>query len=85
MPITEFNAEHGESLDDTDYTTIGGYVFGQLGRLPRPGDRVAAGAHTLEVVEMEGRRVKSLRLHPAAAPAEPAPDPPVAGRESRAS
>ena len=44
MPITEFNTEYEESLDDTDYTTIGGYVFGQLGRLPRVGDRVAAGA-----------------------------------------
>ena len=65
MPITEFNAEHGASLDDTDYTTIGGYVFGQLGRLPRPGDRVTAGEHVFEVVEMDGRRVKTLRLHQA--------------------
>jgi CBS domain containing-hemolysin-like protein len=64
MPITDFNAEYEESLDDTDYTTIGGYVFGQLGRLPRAGDRVTAGSHVLEVTEMEGRRVKSLRLQP---------------------
>jgi CBS domain containing-hemolysin-like protein len=65
MPISEFNTEHDASLDDTDYTTIGGYVFGQLGRLPRPGDRVAAGQYALEVVEMDGRRVKTLRLHQA--------------------
>jgi CBS domain containing-hemolysin-like protein len=65
MPISEFNTEHDASLDDTDYTTIGGYVFGQLGRLPRPGDRVTAGQHVFEVVEMDGRRVKSLRLHQA--------------------
>jgi putative hemolysin len=65
MPISEFNTEHDASLDDTDYTTIGGYVFGQLGRLPRPGDRVAAGQHVFEVVEMDGRRVKALRLHQA--------------------
>jgi len=85
MPISNFNSEHGESLDDTDYTTIGGYVFGQLGRLPRPGDRVAAGGHTLEVVEMEGRRVKSLRLHTPPPTPEQAPESPVAGGESRAS
>ncbi|MFL5517822.1 MAG: transporter associated domain-containing protein, partial [Gemmatimonadales bacterium] len=48
-----------------DYTTMGGYVFGQLGRLPRVGDRVAVGSFTLEVVEMDGRRVKTLRLHQA--------------------
>jgi CBS domain containing-hemolysin-like protein len=78
MPITDFNTEYEELLDDTDYTTIGGHVFGQLGRLPRVGDRVSAGAHELEVAEMEGRRVKSLRLH---AP-QPAPGAPVARPES---
>ena len=69
MPITEFNSQYDAALDDADYTTIGGYVFGQLGRLPRPGDRVTVGPHTFEVVEMDGRRVRSLRLH-TAPPAE---------------
>ena len=63
MTISEFNSEFGANLDDTDYTTIGGYIFGQLGRLPRPGDRVNVGPFTFEVVEMEGRRVKTIRLH----------------------
>ena len=61
--------QYDATLDDTDYTTIGGYVFGQLGRLPRPGDRVTVPPHTFEVVEMDGRRVKRLRLH--TAPTEP--------------
>jgi CBS domain containing-hemolysin-like protein len=64
-PITEFNTKYDAELDDTDYTTLGGYVFGQLGRLPRPGDQVTVGPFTFEVVEMEGRRVKSLRQHTA--------------------
>jgi CBS domain containing-hemolysin-like protein len=63
MPISTFNAEYDAALDDTDYTTIGGYVFGQLGRLPRPGDRVSAPPFTFEVLEMDGRRVKTVRLH----------------------
>jgi CBS domain containing-hemolysin-like protein len=63
MPISEFNTQFGAALDDTDYTTIGGYIFGQLGRLPRPGDRVTVGPFTFEVTEMEGRRVKAVRLH----------------------
>jgi putative hemolysin len=71
MPISDFNNEYGTELDDADYTTVGGYVFGQLGRLPRIGDRVSAGAYTLEVAEMEGRRVKTIRLHqPVAVPQE---------------
>ena len=69
MPITEFNSQFDATLDDTDYTTLGGYVFGQLGRLPRAGDRVTVPPHVFEVVEMEGRRVKSLRLHAALADA----------------
>ena len=74
MPISEFNTEYDESLDDTDYNTIGGYVFGQIGRLPRAGDRVPIGPRTLEVVDMDGRRVRTLRLH---AP-QPEPEAPAA-------
>ncbi|MGH7517570.1 MAG: hemolysin family protein [Gemmatimonadales bacterium] len=70
MPISDFNNEYGTELDDVDYNTIGGYVFGQLGRLPRPGDRVTAGPYTLEVAEMDGRRVKTIRLHQPAAVVE---------------
>ncbi|HEX5817742.1 MAG TPA: hemolysin family protein [Gemmatimonadales bacterium] len=61
-PISEFNAEHDAALDDTDYTTIGGLVFGQLGRLPRAGDVVQLGDVRFEVVAMAGRRVDRVRL-----------------------
>jgi CBS domain containing-hemolysin-like protein len=63
MPISEFNSHYGAALDDSDYTTIGGYIFGHLGRLPRIGDRVTVGPFTFEVIEMDGRRVKTVRLH----------------------
>jgi CBS domain containing-hemolysin-like protein len=62
MPISEFNTEYDLSLDDTEYTTVGGYVFGELGRLPRVGDRVSVQGFTLEVLEMEGRRVRKVRI-----------------------
>ncbi|HXG43894.1 MAG TPA: hemolysin family protein [Gemmatimonadales bacterium] len=61
LPISEFNAEHELQLDDREYTTLGGYLFGQLGRLPKPGDRVQVGKDTFEIVEMDGRRVKTVR------------------------
>ncbi len=61
-PVSTFNAEYDEGLSEADYTTLGGWVFGQLGRLPRVGDRVSTGKHTLEVTEMEGRRVASVRV-----------------------
>jgi magnesium and cobalt exporter, CNNM family len=62
MPISEFNTEFETDLDDNAYTTIGGYLFGQLGRLPRVGDRVTVGNRSLEIAEMEGRRVKQVRV-----------------------
>lgn len=70
LPIAEFNAEYDANLDDSDYTTLGGLLFGHLGRLPRPGDRVAIGTHLFEIAEMDGRRVKSVRVLPAPAPTE---------------
>ena len=63
MGIAEFNSEHDATVDDEHYNTLGGFVFGQLGRLPRVGDRVSAGRLVLEVARMEGRRIESLRLH----------------------
>lgn len=71
MPITQFNTEYDASLDDTDYTTIGGIIFGQLGRLPRVGDTVQVGGFTFEVVSMTARRVETVRLvRPATAEGE---------------
>ncbi len=60
--ISEINRTYGLQLDDTDYTTIGGVVFGELGRLPKAGDRVELPGATFEVVEMEGRRVGKVKV-----------------------
>lgn len=65
LPLSEFNAEFDADLDDTDYTTVGGFIFGQLGRLPRPGDVMTVGLHRFEVVAMAGRRVDRIRVRPA--------------------
>jgi CBS domain containing-hemolysin-like protein len=60
--VADVNRNYGLQLDDSDYTTIGGVIFGKLGRLPRPGDRVDLPGATFEVVEMEGRRVGNVRV-----------------------
>ena len=60
--IRDVNDAHGLTLDDSDYTTVGGLVFGMLGRLPKVGDAVTVTGGKLEVVEMEGRRVGKVRL-----------------------
>jgi CBS domain containing-hemolysin-like protein len=61
-PIREVNVAFGLELDERDYTTIGGFLFGAIGRLPKPGDQVAVKSAIFEIVEMEGRRVASVRV-----------------------
>ena len=39
MAIEEVNNAYGLALDDAAYTTLGGLLFGTLGRLPKVGDR----------------------------------------------
>ncbi len=60
--IGDFNDRFEAKLDDTDYTTVGGFLFGQLGRLPKVGDRVTLGGHTFEIAAMAGRRVERVRV-----------------------
>ena len=62
LPIGEANERLDLALDNAAYTTLGGYLFGQLGRLPVVGDRVRAGGREFEIAEMEGRRVKRVRV-----------------------
>lgn len=60
--ISELNEEFGTTVPEENYTTIGGAVFGTLGRLPVVGDRVTIGGATLTVREMEGRRIERLAM-----------------------
>jgi CBS domain containing-hemolysin-like protein len=43
-----------------DVSTIGGFVTARVGRMPRPGDRVAVDGYDLTVVEIRGRRVTKV-------------------------
>jgi putative hemolysin len=60
--IGELNERFGLEVPEEDYTTIGGFVFGTLGRLPVPGDRVTAGGAVFTVREMSGRRIETLAV-----------------------
>jgi CBS domain containing-hemolysin-like protein len=57
--IADLNERFALNVPDEDYTTIGGYVFGALGRLPVVSDRVTAGGAVFTVREMEGRRIET--------------------------
>ena len=60
--IADLNERFGLDVPEEDYTTIGGFVFGVLGRLPVIGDRVTAGGAIFTVRDMEGRRIETLAV-----------------------
>jgi putative hemolysin len=63
--LDDVNERCGLKLESEDYTTLGGYVFGALGRLPKVGDRVAVSGGAFEVTAMDGRRVAEVRFEKA--------------------
>ena len=48
---------------DTDaYNSVGGYVFGELGRLPKRGDSIAANGYTIRVEAVRENRIEAVRI-----------------------
>jgi CBS domain containing-hemolysin-like protein len=62
LPIEDVEEALGLEFTDDDYGTVAGFVHRHLGRLPREGDRFEAEGLGVEVVAVEGRRVRRLRL-----------------------
>jgi putative hemolysin len=61
-PIDEFNERFGTDLPDEDFHTVGGFVFGQLGRAPEVGDDVAYDGLQFDVLEVEGSRIERMAV-----------------------
>jgi magnesium and cobalt transporter len=60
--IRRFNEAFGTSLADDDYETVGGWLAGDLGRIPRRGDRVDLDRVRIEVIRADARRALWLRV-----------------------
>jgi CBS domain containing-hemolysin-like protein len=63
LSLVDVRSDYQLRVPEGDWSTLGGYVFSTLGRLPRVGDRVPFPAGELEVVAMDGRRVAAVRVH----------------------
>jgi CBS domain containing-hemolysin-like protein len=62
-------ADRGIELPvDTDaYNSVGGYVFGELGRLPKRGDLITADGYEIRVESVRENRIEAVRIHPQSA------------------
>jgi CBS domain containing-hemolysin-like protein len=60
--IDEFNERFGTELPDEDFHSVGGFVFGQLGRAPERGDDVSYDGMRFDVLEVEGNRIERIAV-----------------------
>ena len=62
MNVGDLNEELKLHLPDDPWDSVGGLVFGTLGRLPVPGDVVEVGEVRMIVERVDGRRISRVRL-----------------------
>src|SRR6476659_2323378 len=63
VPLGDLAAAGIELPVDTDaYNSVGGYVFGELGRLPKRGDAIQANGYTLRVESVRENRIEAVRI-----------------------
>ncbi|HEY2219190.1 MAG TPA: hemolysin family protein, partial [Gaiellaceae bacterium] len=60
--IEDFNAQFKADLPAEDYHTLGGFVFGALGRPAEPGDEVTHDGMVFRVDSVEGQRIDKLTV-----------------------
>ena len=63
LSLIDVRSDYRVQIPEGDWTTLGGYAFAKLGRLPRMGDRIPSPGGEMEVVAMDGRRIAALRIH----------------------
>jgi CBS domain containing-hemolysin-like protein len=63
VPITDLS-DYGLQLpvDSEAYNSVGGFVFGELGRLPKRGDMVRVNGYSLRVESVRENRVEAVRI-----------------------
>src|SRR4029077_10863052 len=63
VPVTDLS-DYGLDLpaDSDAYTSDGGLVFAQLGRLPRRGDTITADGYSIRVESVRENRIEAVRI-----------------------
>ncbi|MGI8631002.1 MAG: hemolysin family protein [Solirubrobacterales bacterium] len=61
----------GLPVDTEAYNSIGGWVFGELGRLPKRGDVITVDGYEVRVESVRENRVEAVRIRPVEQPDNP--------------
>ena len=60
--IEDFNERFDQDIPDEDFQTIGGYVFGLLGREPELNDIVEDKNITYTILELDGVKITRIKM-----------------------
>jgi len=60
--IDEVNELLGTTIQTRDFNTIGGFVFGLFGRMPRVGEQLRYKDLKFEVLELDGRKIDKIKI-----------------------
>ncbi|MFO7571631.1 MAG: hemolysin family protein [Gaiellaceae bacterium] len=60
--IDDFNEQFGTNLEQEDFHTMAGLVFGMIGRAPEVGDVTSVDGLELTVLEIEGSRIIRMEI-----------------------
>jgi putative hemolysin len=60
--LDEVNEMLDTSLQSSDFNTLGGFVFGLFGRMPKVGEQLRYRDLKLEVLELEGRKISKVKI-----------------------
>jgi putative hemolysin len=61
IDLDDFNEVLGTQLDKDVADTLGGFIYGQIGRVPSVGEQVKVGEWTLTVEQVSGQRIRKVR------------------------
>lgn len=64
MSVSDFNSHFGISIDEKEYDTVGGFMFGTLEHVPAIGESLEFDGWKFVVESLEGRRITTVKLSP---------------------
>ena len=62
-PLDEFNDYFGTEFSDQEFTTLGGLVLQQFGRIPERSESVKLGTLQVTVLNADSRQIKLLKVN----------------------
>ncbi len=61
VDLRDFNQVMGSQLPTAETETLGGYIYGQVGRVPASGESLQVGDISLTIEQVTGRRIRKVR------------------------